>query len=158
MVSFTIISCIYKDELNYDYKKKVIAHLMDSNLNVVIFTNRETWGDYLENITFQFKKENLRIYSKEYYQFFAHYSGIDWDIQRLLDKREDALNQYNDYTQCIRNYILSNQKLEFMDEIIKSNPFNSDYFVWCDTIINQSELLNYTNKSKITLFLSLIHI
>lgn len=155
MVSFTIISCIYKDELNYNDKKEVINSLIRSDLNVVIFTNKETWESYLNSIVSNCNKPNLRIYSKEFYQFFGYYSKIDWDIQRILDKKEEALNQFNNYTQCIRNYILCNQKLEFIYEINQNNPFNTDYFIWTDILINELEISSYLNNlevNKVTLF------
>lgn len=158
MVSFTIISCIYKDELNYNFKKELINSLINSDLNIVIFTNKETWESYLNALILNCNKENLRIYSKEYYQFFGHYSKIDWDVQRLLDKKEQALNQFNNYTQCIRNYILCNQKLEFIDEINQKNPFNTEYFIWTEIIIDRLEIIKYIDNiyksepDKITLF------
>lgn len=155
MVSFTIISCIYSDEINFDYKKEVIDLLIKCDLNVVIFTNKETWELYLSSIISNYNKPNLRIYSKEFYQFFGYYSKIDWDIQRILDKKEEALNQFNNYTQCIRNYILSNQKLEFIDEINQKNPFNTDYFIWTDILISELKIISYLSNSesnKMTLF------
>lgn len=152
MDCFTIITCLYKDELNYEYKKQVIDSLLTSNFNVVIFTNKETWNIYLSKCALTCNKSNLRIYSKEYHQFFGQYSKIDWDIQRLLDKKEQVNNQFDNYTHCIRNYILSNEKLKFIDEIIRNDPLKTDYFIWTDDLIDEFYINNYLKKDKIVLF------
>lgn len=154
MVSYTVISCIYKDELDYNVKKNTIESLIASEMNIVIFTNKETWDEYLNFIVLTSHKPNLQIYCKEYHQFFGWYTKIDWDIQRLLDKKEQVMNQFSDYKESIRNYILRNEKLEFIYEVSQKDTFNSDYYIWTDTLFDFNQFTNVTNNSNKILLLT----
>lgn len=146
MVSFTVITRVYLDSLDnlevINHLEFFLEYLFNSPWNVVVFTDKRTWDSFLANNVYKYNKPNLRVFSKEYDQFYTSSLHIDWDTQRIMDKKESILNQFSEYKKCIQMYKVTNETFKFMKEMCEKNPFNTDYLIWAETSL---DILNHIN-------------
>ena len=119
---------IYDDDydMNKTFEKRLelFLKLADTGINICIFTTSE-----FENIFTKMdeKYDNIKlvdIYSKNQLKFSQKYFP-ETELCKLPERRSDCKDtEYYMY--------LMNSKIDFVNEVIKINPFSSKYFCWFD--------------------------
>lgn len=119
---------IYDDDydMNKTFEKRLelFLKLADTGINICIFTTSE-----FENIFTKMdeKYDNIKlvdIYSKSQLKFSQKYFP-ETELCKLPERRSDCKDtEYYMY--------LMNSKIDFVNEVIKINPFSSKYFCWFD--------------------------
>lgn len=129
-MSTTVISCYYKFPSKHSYEKydswiKNFFSYFKGNL--VLFTS----PDLVYYFTSIQSEANIYIISKtlEELPIVQKYAHI-WDKQYQLDMKNASPNIRSNRTkEC---FMIWNSKLAFLKEVIDTNPFQSDKFVWND--------------------------
>jgi hypothetical protein len=124
MSSATIVSCYYKIKSKHQHSKYnewIYNFLYYLRNNIIIFTS-EDLVDYLKKIGKYNTKMMIIIKNFEDIDIFKQYNI--WDHQYEIDTQKNIRTK-----EC---YIIWNSKMNFLNEAIKLNPFQSDKFVWTD--------------------------
>jgi hypothetical protein len=124
MESVTIVSCYYKVKSKHPHSKYnewIYNFLYNLRNNIIIFTS-EDLVDYLKEIGKYNTKMIIVIKNFEDIDILKQYDI--WDHQSEIDPQQNIRTK-----EC---YILWNSKMNFLNEAIQLNPFQSDKFVWTD--------------------------
>lgn len=149
----TIVSCYYQTKINkhshnnYDnWIRSFVLNLYQ--VNIVVFT-QESDKQYLMDIFDKNVDIKYKIIVKELVdlEIVKKYPDI-WDYQEQIDPQQHISRK----KEC---YIIWNSKFNFVKEVMDTNPFNSEYFIWNDigNVRNANTakfLRNYPNQNKIS--------
>lgn len=123
----TIVSCYYRTKSKHtlsQYDEWMANFLKNINNNMVIFCDKDSYNKICE-----FRKEYKDITKicilslEETYCGSNKYKDI-WDYNHSIDIEKNIHNP--------NLYIIWNEKAMFVKRVIKQNPFNTDFFCWCD--------------------------
>jgi len=125
MDDITIVTAFFKlekNKYNSNYIQWISNLLQNLNKNVVIYTCPE-YQDIIKDFRkdFPHKTKIILISFKDFYV----YKYLDYFKNDL--ERDHEKNIHNIYL-----YMIWNEKLNFIKKTIELNPFNSNYYCWCD--------------------------
>ena len=156
--SATIVTCYFKiksKHTNDNYKTWMKNMLVNIETPMIIYTDEESY-DYIENTRLNSSEKhgphNTQIIKMRMEDFYTYKYKDIWDKQWNLDPE----NSYH----TPELYMIWAEKTNFLRKSIESNPFDSEFFLWCDIgcfrrrpftsdITNMSVLKNWPNKDKI---------
>jgi len=123
-MSVTLVSCYYKINSKHpveNYNTWILNFIPNFYGNLVIYTSSDL-VDYFNPLI---KDKNIKLIIKNITDLtiYKKYEDI-WEEQ----KKKDIFCS-NRTKEC---YILWNSKIEFLKEVIETNPFQSDKFIWND--------------------------
>tara|TARA_B100000424_G_C22940964_1_gene500722 strand:- start:262 stop:1056 length:795 start_codon:yes stop_codon:yes gene_type:complete len=126
-MNITLVTCWYKVKSKFNettYKQWMSNFLNNAtNFNLVIYTNKESYSllaCYKDN-------KNLTIVFKEFEDFltFKH----DWAKNH---ERNDLLNGKKNHNIDWRLNMLWNEKINFVNDVIKNKIYETEWYGWCD--------------------------
>ena len=125
--SVTIVSAYYpvKSKRTTDKYIESIKNVWSQvSCNLVFFTNKEL-TPFIEDVRKNFKNKT-KIFTLELDEFEAlkKYPEPFWKKQHERD--------YENFHHSNELYTIWFEKKEFVMKAIDNNPFNSEYFIWCD--------------------------
>jgi len=126
-MSITVVTCYYKIKSKHshdDYDKWITNFLSNISCNLVVFTSPDL-VDYIVEKRQRFL-DKTRIISMVFEELpvYKLYKDL-WEIQYQMDKQQDTGRT----KEC---YVLWNSKIYFLRQVIETNPFFSDKFIWSD--------------------------
>jgi hypothetical protein len=125
MNDITIVTAFFKlekNKYNSDYIDWISNLLQNLNKNLVVFTCPEYY-DIILDLRKDFKDKTYIILSS--FEDFLVYKYLNYFKNDL--ERDHEKNIHNIYL-----YMIWNEKLNFIKKTIDINPFNSNYYCWCD--------------------------
>ena len=113
----TVVTAYYKNL--YDSDLKAVSDFLHAPFNLVVFTDKENI-DWLRK-----ERGNLpmKIIEKECESFYH---------SKFLKTYERDYEQDVNKSNSPELYVLSAEKVKFVNQAIDMDPYDSDYFVWCD--------------------------
>jgi len=138
----TIVTCYYVLEnakhSQTEYNEWIKNLLYNINVNLLLFTCKKD-RPYLESILNTCSSQlNYKIVEKEL---------MDMDIVKKYPTIWEEQERIDPNKKCGRKsgcYIIWNSKMALLQEVIKSNPFNTEYFIWNDIgNVRDSRILPY---------------
>lgn len=111
-----------KKHTSNSYFEWIINFLPNSNSNMIIFTDEESYDKIFNlRINFMDKTKIIKLNIADFYCYnFMEY----WNKDHQRDHERGHHHQYL--------YMIWNEKSMFLKRAIVLNPFNTDYFMWCD--------------------------
>lgn len=140
----TVVTMYYnlkKSKYNHNAYLQWSERFLSTPFNLVVFTNKENvmWIKELrKDLPIVIIEKNIEdLY---HYKFAGQYEKIA--------KNDREHNQDNKKLHNKELYILWNEKVKLVNEVIKENPYKSDFFVWLDFGIFRDE--NYMSEKVFT--------
>lgn len=128
-MSITISTCWYTLTSKFN-KEKYLSWIKNflpyvDNYYLVLYTDMNGYSFIIENFPDILNNPNILIIKKEMEEFYNYRYKTYWERNHeynyLLNKRTEwKLN------------MLWAEKIHFVNETYKKNPFNTDIFAWCD--------------------------
>jgi len=144
--SVTVVSAYYpmkSKRSKEEYLNRIKKFWSHVPCNLVFFTNKENIS-FIEEVRKNYK-DKTKVISLELEDFEAlkKYPRSFWEKQYEIDGEKYHSPEL---------YMVWFEKKEFVLKVIKSNPFNSDYFVWCDAGIGSPDAEINTESDVINKF------
>lgn len=125
MNDITIVTAFFKlekNKYNSNYIEWITNLLQNLNKNLVVYTCPE-YFDIIMDLRKNFKdKTHIILISFEDFLVYKYLDYFKNDLERDHEK----------YIHNIYLYMIWNEKLNFIKKAIDINPFNSNYYCWCD--------------------------
>jgi len=122
--SCTIVTCYYKFYSKHsfeDYDKWIKTFLTNIETPMVIFTDEISYDKIYE--LRKWNKDTVIIKKNLYETYCAQFMNY-WNRDMMRDIERNYHNQ--------NLYIVWNEKSKFVEEAIRGNYFNTEYYCWCD--------------------------
>jgi hypothetical protein len=113
---------INKNKYNSDYIHWISNLLLNLNKNIIIYTSIEYYELMQELRKNHQDKTKIIITSLEDFYMYKYIDYLKKDL-----KRDHEKNHHNTDL-----YMIWNEKLKFIEKGMNENPFNTNYFAWCD--------------------------
>lgn len=108
----TVVTCYYESSKSKEEYRKWITDFMKIESPVVLFTDSTNKPWLIE------LRKGLPIFVVE--KQLSSYIIPEWNKQHLIDPEKG------------KQYTIWNSKVNFVEESIQINPFQTRYFLWCD--------------------------
>jgi hypothetical protein len=126
-MSVTVVTCYYKINSKHshdNYDRWMTNFLSNVSCNLVIFTSPDL-VEYIAEKRMRFiDKTIIKTIELEDLPIYKLYKDL-WAVQYQMDNQKDTGRT----KEC---YVIWNSKLFFLREVMESNPFFSDKFIWSD--------------------------
>ena len=124
-MSVTIVSCFYhieKSKFNLFHYVTWMVNFFKIKTNKIIYTDKKTFNYLFSKINI----ENIKfiIYEIDDFKVSKDYTIEQWWEQYKMDPEQSY--------HSIELYKIWNEKSNFIKKSIEKNPFESDYFYYCD--------------------------
>lgn len=139
-MKYTIVTAFYlmKSKFSPDKYKEWISNFLNLRMNCLLFTNQQTKLWLSEN----FDLQNIKIEILEMDQFIT--SKYDWQKQYEMDDEKYHTREL---------YMVWNEKINFLKIACDKNPYQSEWFLWCDMgSLRQKMFLDQDFKKSKTLY------
>ena len=134
---YTIVTCFYRTDTKKhtleEYEEWMSNMLFNIETPMVIFTELE-FKEKIETLR-EGKPTQIYIIPFEKLKMIKYKDYWEHDFQR------DTENSYH----SIKLYVLWNEKTNFVNAIVNINPFDTDFYCWCDIGL-------FRNKETISLY------
>jgi len=126
MSDITLITAFFsfnENKYNDDelYKQWMKNLLLNVNKNMVIYTDEKN-KDFISSLRKKHENTKIIIMKIEDFHMYKYIDYLNKDLDRDYEKKYHNINLY----------MIWNEKLNFILKTINENPFNTDYFCWCD--------------------------
>lgn len=147
MNNITFVTGWYNLKSKFDieiYQKWISFFLKDISLfYLIIYTNKESYNvikPYINN-------PNIKVIFKEFEEFFCN--RFDWINNH---KKNHLLNENSKFNTDWRLNMLWNEKIYFLNDVIKNKVFDTEFYGWCDIgyfRTNNNIIKNWPNYNKV---------
>lgn len=135
MSGITVVTAFYEIPSKFtqlQYWSWITNFMINIPCNLVIFTSGNLVGKF-QSLRCLYKDKTF-IISKEFSELHHYQFKDSYDKYLLVDYQPKHSPEL---------YIIWAEKVKFVTEAIKVNPFNSDIFIWCDIgIFRESQFFN----------------
>lgn len=125
----TVVSAYYdmKSKFGHEVYLGWIKDFMRLKCDIVFYTDEESLPTIQDMAT---DKHNIKfvVLPREEWTAYQRNGGEFWDRQREIDT--DNTPSAPDHSPDL--YCIWYEKMYFVQRTIQDNPFNSQYFIWCD--------------------------
>lgn len=147
MKNITFVSAWYNIKSKFNikiYQKWMNIFLSNiQNFYLIIYTNKESYyviEPFINN-------NNIKVIFKEFDEFYCNkYNWVE------NHKKNDLLNEKSRFNTDWKLNMLWNEKINFLNDVIKNNIFDTEWYGWCDIGYfrnNNSIVNNWPNNKKI---------
>jgi len=134
----TIVTAYYElknSKYSTDAYNEWIENFMQIPSYMIIFVENDFYASKIYNLRTNYKdKTKILILPFEKLKCYQYMDYWNKDYERDIEKEFHNQNLY----------ILWNEKTAFMKKAKELNPFNTNYYCWCDIgMVREKEMLNY---------------
>ena len=126
-MSCTIVTAYFKSPSKYtttSYDEWITNFLTTIDNEMVIFCDRVSF-DFISNLRAPFASKTIIVVIEIEELYCSRMQFMEY-------WRKDIIRDNEKYIHNINLYIIWNEKPMFVGKVMKSNPFNSEFFMWCD--------------------------
>lgn len=127
----TVVSAYYdmKSKFGHEVYLGWIKDFMKLKCDTVFYTDSESLST-LQEMAENADRQNIKfiVLPRDEWMAYQLHGKEFWDRQREIDT--DNTPSAPDHSQDL--YCIWYEKMYFVQRTIKDNPFNSEYFIWCD--------------------------
>ena len=150
----TIVSCYFKINSKHSYSnydKWMKNMLKNIETQMIIFCDKDS-----KNKIIKYREDNIEnthIITMDLEQFHTYKWWSLWNKHHQIDPEKSIHNP--------KLYMIWAEKISFIKKAIYLNPFNTDFFMWCDigcfrnrknkNDISLDKIKNFPNKEKVSI-------